>query len=425
MIKKTARGSILYVFLILSLSSVCLFSTGIHAAEPARYPPTPVSFYFSQEHQSIPDPLILSWREYQTCFSEWETQGNVEALKKGIDRFRLALIDYRHSDSFSLQRTQDDGFRTFAYALDSFLWDFRSSLDQSASRESLFSSELRINQLMNQYLSARLSMATAKSRQYVVLLSFFVLLIAFIVLIILLFRSRLSLSLQSEAVTARFARSMIHAQEAERVALARELHDTLAQDLLYIRLKTDTLGRLISSSGASGIPAGQISAELASIVALESRSVEQIREVCQELRPPELEHLGLKAAIADLCGKFRDQTGLVCHFLVSGDIVLPNDKGINCYRIIQESLNNVRKHSGATEVLVQLTLIGDSRLSILVEDNGSGIGRRFLDGGLSGRYGIKGMKERAKLMNGELEIVNKIEGGTSVSVTIPLYNSKK
>ncbi|HPO02862.1 MAG TPA: hypothetical protein PL077_05920, partial [Treponemataceae bacterium] len=71
------------------------------------------------------------------------------------------------------------------------------------------------------------------------------------------------------------------------------------------------------------------------------------------------------------------------------------------------------------------TLIGDSRLSILVEDNGSGIGRRFLDGGLSGRYGIKGMKERAKLMNGELEIVNKIEGGTSVSVTIPLYNTKK
>lgn len=146
-----------------------------------------------------------------------------------------------------------------------------------------------------------------------------------------------------------------------------------------------------------------------------------------ELRPTELENLGLVDALSSFVREWSRQYGIAAEFHTSKtdsvDLAsrLPQNTETNIYRIVQEALNNVLKHAGAKEVSVLLHNRKD-HLVLIVEDDGCGFDRNTdaLDTSRLGGLGIIGMRERAAVMNGVLEIDSKKGGGTTVMVRIPI-----
>ena len=255
------------------------------------------------------------------------------------------------------------------------------------------------------------------NRKYINVMFLFITIFAFIILMVLMNRRHTKSAERSEAYVTAYARSVVRAHEAERKKLARELHDTIVQDVTGMKLKTEALYYSITKDTK------QYDAAFNSLISNEQSCIESIRSVCYELRPPELDYLDLTAAVSELCSHFSASSGISCKFESSGDFKLSGDEETNVFRIIQESLSNVGKHSGATESLVSLAFDGKSTLSVSIRDNGSGFDTGVLD--LSKEvpprnFGLKGIRERVDILEGILEIDSVPGDGTNILVTIPL-----
>jgi signal transduction histidine kinase len=201
------------------------------------------------------------------------------------------------------------------------------------------------------------------------------------------------------------------AREQERIKVAREIHDELGQSLTAASLE---LSRIKIKEQFSKPAAGylQTAAELI------DNAVEDIQRICSELRPRMLDHLGLKAAIEWQAENFSRRTGV--HFnlqLDSGHKKLTDAVSTALFRIFQEALTNISRHSGATEVSVDMTA-EDKTLLLRVRDNGKGVTKKQLSGEKS--FGILGMRERAHELGGELTFSGLRNKGTTITVKIPL-----
>jgi two-component system sensor histidine kinase UhpB len=196
------------------------------------------------------------------------------------------------------------------------------------------------------------------------------------------------------------------AQEAERLRVARHLHDEVGQVLTGVLLQLDALAT------ADGDSRRRRADETKGAV---RTSLEEVRRIAQELRPELLEHLGLVSALTQLSRTFGDQTGIVVerHFASN----LPKVSGeseLAIYRVTQESLTNVARHARASRV--ELTLEGGADSVVLrVVDNGRGMA----EAPPNGRGGLRGMRERAVLVGGALAIKPGRAGGVEVRLEIP------
>jgi two-component system sensor histidine kinase UhpB len=188
-------------------------------------------------------------------------------------------------------------------------------------------------------------------------------------------------------------RRALAAQEHERQRIARELHDEVGQVLTGVML------------------------ELQDPEAREAvrRSLNDIRRIARELRPEALDHLGLQSALRSLLTAAAGHDGLrVERRLDLGEMQLSPEVELVVYRVAQESLTNVMRHSGASEVVVALDRL-DGGLRLVVRDNGRGLGPEPIeDAG-----GITGMRERALHVGGRLTIASVPGGGTEVRLDIP------
>lgn len=211
--------------------------------------------------------------------------------------------------------------------------------------------------------------------------------------------------LETERTTA--SASALAAQENERQRIARELHDEIGQTLTVALL---TLKRAVDRAPVA------IRAELADAQEIVRSSLDEVREIARRLRPDALEDLGLHSALNALCNDFAQASGIavVKHIALQSDRLKP-DVELVCYRIAQEGLTNVARHSGAKKVWVDLHT-GDGELTLRVADDGcGGIATEPLREGA----GINGMRERALLVNATLTISSPPGGGTEVLVVIP------
>jgi signal transduction histidine kinase len=199
------------------------------------------------------------------------------------------------------------------------------------------------------------------------------------------------------------ARTLISAQEAERLRISHELHDAVAQDLAAAKLFCDLAARAPQNGDA------------AKAVALLERSIGEVRDICQGLRPVELDRLGVAEACARLCAENSRGTGLEVSF--SAESFSAVDLGeaieINLYRILQEALTNVRRHAKASRVDVTLSS-GAVTIKLRVEDDGIGLGAS------KPGMGRRGMEERARMLGGGLEVSASPDGGAVVLASIPL-----
>ena len=196
-------------------------------------------------------------------------------------------------------------------------------------------------------------------------------------------------------------------QEAERLRIAQELHDQVGQELTAVLL---LLSRLYSGVGEEVRPAVLQAQE--SVRA----SLEEVRRIAIELRPEALDDLGLESALAVLCDRFAERARLEVSCRISERLPeLPADAELVIYRVAQEALTNVARHSGTDHAELSLEP-ADGRVVLTVRDEGRGLRPAQAPGS-----GIRGMRERAGLIGGELEVHNRDPGpGAEVQLDVPV-----
>jgi signal transduction histidine kinase len=202
------------------------------------------------------------------------------------------------------------------------------------------------------------------------------------------------------------------AREEERKGLAREIHDELGQALSTIKLNLALLRSEISPrvSEADG--------RIGSIVDIVDATIKSVRRLMTELRPHLLDDLGLIAAMEWQSEEFSRRTGVSCHVhFPHGEILLDADRSIALFRIFQETLTNIARHAGATEVEAELR-VQDSEVLFSVKDNGRGIDKEEINNSRS--FGLLGMRERARYFGGGVEITGSRGNGTTVTVRLTL-----
>jgi two-component system sensor histidine kinase UhpB len=201
------------------------------------------------------------------------------------------------------------------------------------------------------------------------------------------------------------AARVLTAQEAERLRIARELHDEIGQTLTAVALRAEHRAQR----------SGEEHPEFAELAATVQQSLADVRRVSLELRPPALDELGLVNGLISLCARVEQESGMHVRRELEGPrLDLSPDVELAVYRIAQEALTNAMRHSEASEVDVSLAR-SDDELVLSVRDNGRGFPEDMSDGG-----GLTGMRERAMLVNASLELDSSPGAGVTVMLRLPL-----
>ena len=221
---------------------------------------------------------------------------------------------------------------------------------------------------------------------------------------------------QSEDLSHGISRRIIEAQESERRRVSRELHDSVNQILASVKFRIESLEEQLTGRSTN------IRREARKTRLLLNRVMTEVRRISRNLRPAELDDLGLGSAVRSLADEFSERTKIAA--VVKDDwpkSVLSPEVKLTLYRIIQESLTNVEKHAKAKRVRIDCAETG-SEIICTIEDNGFGIrtdehGKGRLKGG---GLGLLDMQERLSFIGGTLEISSAPRRGTVVTIHIPL-----
>ena len=214
-----------------------------------------------------------------------------------------------------------------------------------------------------------------------------------------------------------FARSAQLGAAEERNRLARELHDSIAQGMAAAALHLETAEALLDA----GAPPERVRAAVAQALALTRAGLEEARRSVLDMRAAPLEGQTLAQALARLAAEAPAEAGAPPGVTVSLDAVgaerpLPLRVEVGLYRIAQEALANALRHAGARAIRLRLVTTPE-RVTLAVEDDGRGFDPAAVAGP---RFGLLGMRERAKLLGGTLEVTRADGGGTRVVATVPL-----
>jgi signal transduction histidine kinase len=201
-------------------------------------------------------------------------------------------------------------------------------------------------------------------------------------------------------------------REVERAHVAREIHDELGQELTALKMD---IGWVIHKQDASK---DAVIKKLNGMLLLCDGIIDTVRRLSSELRPAIIDDLGLIAAMEWKCNEFEEKANIPCQFISTvKERKFENNISINAYRILQESLTNIIRHAKAKSVVVKVSE-SDTDLCIEIIDDGTGIKMEELSNRKT--LGLLGMKERAGLLGGILNIVSNKEKGTHIILMLPL-----
>ena len=208
--------------------------------------------------------------------------------------------------------------------------------------------------------------------------------------------------------------AVIEAQEAERSRLAREVHDGPAQALSNAIFQVEHLERIVDTDPALA------RTELRHLSELLRRELGDVRSFISELRPPLLTELGLNGAILDAVEQMRTLTGIPIGALLDADAdALGAGEQTVVLRMVQEALQNVRKHATASTASVATRIEGEDWV-VEVRDDGRGFEPGTVVAPGRRNYGLQFMRERADLIGARLDVRSQPDGGTVVRVAIPI-----
>jgi len=216
------------------------------------------------------------------------------------------------------------------------------------------------------------------------------------------------------------SQELLKSHEDERQMISRELHDRVAQELSAIKLGMDTL-----MDGHPEIPA-EIRQKTSALSKILQRTIMAIRDLSYDLRPANIEEGDIVEALSNLCRDFSKKTGIKVDFFTAGmeHIEFKDVTMINMYRMIQEGLNNTRKHAEASHVNITCSYIHPD-IVLRLTDNGKGfdVEKRLAAITSERRMGLQSMEERAKLLGGILGVQSRVMHGTKIHIRLP-YKGK-
>ncbi|HZK18681.1 MAG TPA: sensor histidine kinase [Clostridia bacterium] len=207
---------------------------------------------------------------------------------------------------------------------------------------------------------------------------------------------------------------VIRAQEEERRRVAREIHDGPAQSMANIVMRAEFCLKLLEHEP------DRVKEELVSLQDLVRLSLQDVRKIIFDLRPMVLDDLGLVPAIKRYLTNYEEQHTIDTKFLFFGEQTrLTLSLEVALFRIIQESLNNVSKHSKASQVIIKLEIL-PNKVNIHIKDNGCGFDLdEVMNNSEKEGYGLMGMQERVELLDGELKITTAPGKGAEINLSVP------
>ncbi|MDF2985643.1 MAG: signal transduction histidine kinase [Eubacterium sp.] len=212
---------------------------------------------------------------------------------------------------------------------------------------------------------------------------------------------------------------IIEAQEDERKRVAREIHDGPAQSISNAVIKAEICERLMDKN------INEAKTELQNLKKVMRDSLQEVRKIIYNLRPMALDDLGLLPTLERYVISFNETTGIKVTFKCRGiDEVIKPVISLTVFRIVQEALNNILKHSKSSTASVLLEKV-DKKLCILIFDSGIGFDTKAVkmtSSDLSGGFGLFSMKERVALLEGEFSVVSEEKKGTRINIQIPLID---
>jgi signal transduction histidine kinase/ligand-binding sensor domain-containing protein len=207
---------------------------------------------------------------------------------------------------------------------------------------------------------------------------------------------------------------LIESQEAERKRIAQEMHDSLGQELLVIKNRAVMGLKTVSDDSKEKRQLEQISDGATNVLKL-------VRTLSHNLRPPELDRLGLTETIRSILSNGREASNMALHAELDViDGMIKKEDEINLIRILQEALNNIEKHSGASVIDISLKC-EQQHIALTIQDNGKGFAADTVKHGI----GLAGMSERVRILHGAIAITSAPAEGTIISVTIPMYRTNE
>ncbi len=209
--------------------------------------------------------------------------------------------------------------------------------------------------------------------------------------------------------------NIIRAQEEERRKVARDIHDGPAQLLANIIMRTEYCLKLID------IDQTGVREELVALQKMVRQSLQDVRKIIFDLRPMVLDDLGLIPAINQYLDEFQIQYGLMVEAVIIGESKRFNmPVEVALFRIVQETLSNIKKHAGAKRVMVKIELL-PQKILLIIRDDGRGFNlQEVLADKKREGYGLIGIRERIQLLNGKL-VINTAPGqGTVINISMPL-----
>ena len=209
----------------------------------------------------------------------------------------------------------------------------------------------------------------------------------------------------------KFVMKIIEMQEEERKRVAREIHDGPAQSLANLVMRVEVAQNMLHQD------LEKADKELEELKNIVRSSVKDVRKIIYDLRPMSLDDLGLIPTLRKYIEDFIDDTGIEIEFEVLGqEKELPSTHEITVFRLVQESLNNIKKHARADTGRVRLEFASEN-LNILIVDDGVGFNPK---NDKTDSYGITSMKERCNLLDGEFDLESSKHRGTRIRIKLPL-----
>jgi signal transduction histidine kinase len=227
-------------------------------------------------------------------------------------------------------------------------------------------------------------------------------------------RARLHENLrEDEIVHRRLLHQTITAQESERRRLAAEIHDSVVQSLVGISYRLQAVEKKIGPGTGD-----ELWSDIKLIEEQLNANIKELRDLLLGLRPPMLDDMGLFKAIETHLKNFGHKNSVQYSFQPPESMpALTRDAQINLFRIVQEALNNIEKHAGASHVTIEIDTT-PQKLHLTIRDDGKGFPHKGR--GKPRNLGIASMRERTELLGGKLSIKSEADRGTMISVDVPL-----